>query len=127
MSAGRPTKFTPEAAARVLQALKAGNFRSVAARWAGVSERSLRHWIRLGKTRPRSKLGHFRRQVLEAEQSAEMRMVALVMKAAATDAKHAEWWLERKASQRWGKRPVQPIELSGRIGVSHEEALGSLE
>jgi hypothetical protein len=43
-----------------------------------------------------------------------MRCVALVMKAAAEDARHAEWWLERKYPQRWGRK--QRHEITGKNG-----------
>lgn len=101
---GRPSKLTPEVTEKVLVALRAGNWRQVAAEYAGISSRTFRDWMAAGATEPKSPEGEFRRQVVEAEKSAEMRMVALVMKAAVGDAKHAEWWLERKANRRWGRK-----------------------
>lgn len=101
--AGRPTKMTPEVQDKILTALRAGNFRQVAAQYAGISQRTLREWMQQGERRPKSAHGRFRRQLIEAEKSAEMRMVAMVMKAATGDARHAEWWLERKANARWGR------------------------
>jgi hypothetical protein len=41
---------------------------------------------------------------LEAERAAEIRLVALVIKAAADDPRHAEWWLARKFPGRWADR-----------------------
>lgn len=104
MKLGRPTKLAPEVQEKILTALRAGNWRGVACTWAGIAQRTFREWMAHGKAHPESAHGAFRRQVLEAEKSAEMRMVALVMKAAVGDARHAEWWLERKANPRWGRR-----------------------
>ena len=58
----------------------------------------------------------FRRQVLEAEKAAEIRAVALVMKAAVNDPRHAEWWLERKHPDRWGRKDRLQAEVSGPEG-----------
>lgn len=98
--AGRPTKLTPECQQKVVDAIRGGNYREVAAEWAGIAPETLTRWM--------SRKGHpyegFRQAVLEAEKAAEIRMVALVMKAAAEDPKHAEWWLERKFHERWGRQ-----------------------
>ena len=98
--AGRPTKCTPEAQTKIVQAIAGGNYREVAAQWAGVAPDTLGRWL----SRNREPYLTFRRAVLEAEQAAEIRAVALVMKAAAEDPKHAEWWLERKFHERWGRK-----------------------
>jgi transposase-like protein len=113
--AGRPSKLTEEVTARVVQALQGGNYRKVAAEWAGISSTVFREWMILGKKRPNSKHGEFRRRVLEAERTAEIRVVALVMKAAAEDPRHGEWWLARKFPERWADktRIKGAVELSG--------------
>ncbi len=120
--AGRPSKLTPEVAEKILQALRAANFRKVAAEYAGVTPRVLRMWLQRGKRSPKSRYGHFFRQVLEAEKAAEMRAVALIMKAAQEDARHAEWWLERKFPNRWGRK--ERHELTGAKGgpIRHQES-----
>ena len=110
---GRPSKLTPEVQEKVAASIRAGNFRYVAGLWAGIAERTFETWMRLGKARPRSKHGEFRRAVLEAEKAAEMRCVALVMKAASQDARHAEWWLERKYPQRWGRKDRHEVTGKG--------------
>lgn len=117
---GRPRLLdTPEGqekAARCLQALRGGNFRNVACDWAGIAESSFREWMAEGeKGAPQSSVD-FRRQVLEAEKAAEIRAVALVMKAAENDPRHAEWWLERKHPDRWGRKDRLQAEVSGPEG-----------
>jgi hypothetical protein len=111
---GRPSKLTSEVADRIISSIKSGNFRNTAARWAGIGERTMRDWMTRGEAHPKSPFGSFRRRVMEAEKAAEMRCVAIVMKAAANDAKHAEWWLERKYPQRWGRK--QRHEITGKNG-----------
>ena len=112
-SGGRPPKLTPEVEAKILLAIRGGNFRGASAEWAGVSASTMTHWMTFGKRKPRSAWGRFRRAVLEAERAAEINCVRLVLDAAKKDAKHAEWWLERKQPKRWARQAVQKHELSG--------------
>ncbi len=119
--AGRPTKLTPEIQQRIVDALKSGNFRVSAARWGGVAFRTFSEWMASGEAEPDGKWGEFRRAVIEAEESAEIRAVALIMKAALTDAKHAEWWLSHRHSVRWAEK--KNVKMSGEVGVRPLEKL----
>lgn len=144
--AGRPTKLTPEVQAKICQGLRAGNFRTVAAEWAGVPERVFRDWMHRGKDGKSKMHADFRRAVIEAEKAAEIRAVGLIMKAAENDPKHMEWWLSHRFPQRWAdqeRRRVRaeltgkgggPIEVQGSVDVSRltreqfqvlEDVLGS--
>jgi len=121
---GRPPKLTVEMTDRLCQALSAGNYRTPAAEWAGIAFSTFCEWMRRGKAQKVGEYRDFRRRVLEAEKAAEIRAVGLVMAAAKDDAKHAEWWLERKFHERWGRKdttrleagktPVQ-LEVSGEV------------
>lgn len=97
---GRPCKLTPEVQKRIVDALRGGNFRETAAKWAGVSPGVVSQWM----SRKGEPYESFQRAVDDAEQGAEVRSVALIMKAAAEDPKHAQWWLERKFPERWGRK-----------------------
>ena len=97
---GRPTKLTPEVQTKIVQAIAGGNYKEIAAEWAGIAPDTLSRWL----SRAREPYLTFRRAVLEAERVAEIRCVALIMKGAAEDPKHAEWLLERKHHERWGRR-----------------------
>lgn len=108
---GRPTKLEPERKERILQALKAGNYRQVACEYAGVSYGTFSKWMAQGVRRPATEYGEFRKAVLEAERQAEVTCVARVMKATETDWKAAGWWLERKRSSRWARK--EKLEHSG--------------
>lgn len=118
--AGRPSKLTIDVVDRIVAAIKGGNFRYVAAMWAGVSQRTMHEWMAAGKAKPKGKFGDFRRRVLSAEKEAEITAVNHIRRAAATDPRHAEWWLERKFPQRWGRR--ERHELTGKGGgpIRHE-------
>jgi len=111
-----------EKVAKLLQALRGGNFREVACEWAGIPERTFRAWMQEGEAGAPQSSVDFCRQVIEAEKAAEIRNVAFVMKAAEEDPKHAEWWLERKHPERWGRK--ERHELTGAGGgalqVEHE-------
>jgi hypothetical protein len=118
--AGRPSVMKPEAVDRLLKALAAGNWRGVACEWAGIGERTFREWMSKGEGQKVGRFRDFRRRVLEAEQSAEIRAVGLVMKAAEADARHAEWFLERKFPERWGRKDRH--ELTGAGGGTVQTA-----
>jgi transposase len=100
---GRPATLTPEKQEKIFTAIRAGNYRDVAARWAGVPLRTFRRWCQRGRKAKSGVFKEFWHALLEAEQSAEILMVGLVVRAAKINAKHAEWWLERKFPDRWGR------------------------
>lgn len=115
---GRPSKLTPENQHAICEALKEGNYRIVAGRSVGVSERVFNQWMKLGrrqlaKSNFKGRYALFVRAVLKAEQEAEMHAVRLVMRAAASDAKHAEWWLSRKVPERWAENSKLKMEAPG--------------
>lgn len=114
---GRPTKLTPEVRARLCEALRGGNYRETAALWAGVTPETLARWMQ----KKGERFDQLRKEVLEAERAAEVRAVALVMKAAAADPKHAQWWLERKFPERWGRRDRHELmgEGGGPVKLEH--------
>lgn len=121
MPAGRPPKLTPEVQKRICDAVGGGNYRQVAAEWAGINPATLRSWMARGRRERKGIFRDLRAAVLEAERAAEIRMVALVMKAAAEDPKHAEWWLERKFPSRWGSQRREIAEMKRRLDELEKE------
>jgi hypothetical protein len=93
---GRPTKRTPQVEADLVQALRAGNTRQAACRFAGITQRTFERWLRFDG---------FVALIEKAESDAEVRMVAHVLKAA-TDGtwQAAAWWLERRRPEAYGRR-----------------------
>ncbi len=110
---GRPSKLTPELQAKIVDIISAGNFREVAARYCRISDRTFQGWMARGAQTESGPQYEFFRAVIEAEQSAEIRAVAYVMRGGAKDPKHAEWWLERKHPRRWARRQPDEIPVGG--------------
>lgn len=102
---GRPSKFTPEIRAKIIKALKGGNYRCVAARHAGVGQSVLARWLAWGRKRSQkyAEFRKFREAVLEAEAAAEVFHVQQIEKAAKKDYKASVEWLQRKRNERWSR------------------------
>lgn len=109
-------KLTPALIKKVCRLIADGNYRSVAARAVRVTPEHFCRWLAIGrKAQDDSLHAQLYQEVLEAEQAAEIKMVKLVVGGARQDPKHAEWYLERKHPQRWGKDRLQIKELNKRV------------
>jgi hypothetical protein len=102
--AGRPTVVTPEVRRKVLLAVRAGNYREVAAQYAGISYSALRAYL---KRKDDPEAGQFLAAVLEAESAVEIELVGAVKKMAAGDLKAATWYLARKFPKRWADKAAE--------------------
>ncbi len=108
---GRPTKLLrKETKDKILTAIRAGNYRNIAAAWAGIAAETLTRWMERGETDASSPYGLFRQEVLEAEAEAHVRAVNRILKASKVDAKHAQWWLARKFPDQWADRSRVQVE-----------------
>lgn len=105
-------KLTPEARDRVVEAVRAGNFPAVAARYAGISPRTLRRWMARGRREPKGRYREFHDAVRHAESLAEIRAVAMLQKQMQGNWRAALTFLERKFPSRWGKRDRTRVELA---------------
>lgn len=112
---GRPTDLTPDIQAKIVEVVAAGNYREIAAHAAGISPRTLAGWVAQGKKAKSGIHRDFLQAVLKAEQDAEIRMVKAIVDGAEQDPKHAQWWLERKAPERWGRDRQIIKELLDRV------------
>lgn len=123
---GRPSKLTPEVFNAVMQALRAGNYQEVAARYAGVAESTYWAWLDRGR-KERERIEDdvppdpnealyvdFLDEVEQARASAEVRMVGLIAQAAKNTWQAAAWYLERSKPNQWGRRDRH--EITGRDG-----------
>jgi hypothetical protein len=119
---GRPTKLTAEARNKILGAVSSGATREVAAQAAGIHSDTLRRWER--KAEEGDELyAEFFGAVKDAEGLAEVIMVGRVQKAS-LDPKFwtaAAWWLERKHSDRWGKKEQLALTGEGGGPVRYED------
>jgi hypothetical protein len=101
---GRQTDLTDDVAQVICVALVNGNYRNVAAQYAGISEETLSRWMK----RRGEPYETFQQWVHEAEAASEMRMVNAVTKRATDEPQYALQFLERKFPQRWGRAMAQP-------------------
>lgn len=100
--AGRPTTLTPEIRDKILHALSKGNYRTVAAQYAGVSYKTLKSWLTRGKKEPDTIYGEFLASVLETETKAEIDAVGKLIEEP-KDPRFIIEWLSRKFPERWAK------------------------
>lgn len=98
---------------KIVDVLRRGNYRVVAADVAGVGLRTFNTWIKAGEDDPDSEFGVFRRACIEAERLAEIEMVDVIRNAAAIDHKAAAWYLGRKQPARWGDKAVRELRHQG--------------
>ena len=103
----RPSKLTPEREKLILDAIRAGNDVVVAAQLAGIAQSTFYEWQRRGRTgeQPYARFGERLEQALA---HAEAYAVSIVRRSMVGDARHAQWWLERKHPERWGRRQPPP-------------------
>ena len=93
----RPSKLTPEVTEPLLHALRTGNARVVACRYAGISEPTFHRWM----TDDRPEFRECREVVEQGEATAEVGVVANLVELSKRDHRAAGAWPERKAQERW--------------------------
>jgi hypothetical protein len=129
--------FTPDRQSRIIEAITAGNYNEVAARYAGISEKTFYNWLARGEAGEDGYV-QFLQSVKNAQAQAEVRDVALIARAAETNWQAAAWKLERKYYQRWGRKdrmmleggdPEHPIRTETKLDLSvlTDEELSLLE
>lgn len=108
---GRPTLFTPARRKKIIKAVSEGNYREVAAACAGVDKQTFYNWMKRGRKEKSGDFFDFMNAVMEAENEAEHVAIKAIRLAGKDDAKHFQWWLERKHPERWGKDTFQIKQL----------------
>ncbi len=107
---GRPTKRTPEVEAKIVEAVRGGNYVETAARYAGIAPPTFYEW--------QAKFPDFAELVKNARAEAEARNVTIIQQAARTQWQAGAWWLERSFPDRFGRKdrlevtPPPPIDTS---------------
>lgn len=122
---GRPSKYTPERVAQILEYLRVGNTRGTAGQASGISKETFCQWL---NTYP-----DFADQVKEAEAEAVTLHVGNIANAAAKGTWQASAWiLERRHYQDWGKK--DRIELVNNVrqlakdsGIDESDAVDQAE
>ena len=95
MPRGQTVKLTPEIQEKICWALRMGNYRSVAADWAGVPRETFERWCEEGKKAKRGRKREFWLAILEAEKASEVRAVTAIVKAAKKNRRAAAWLKSR--------------------------------
>jgi len=107
-------KFNPELGDQIVRAVKVGNFRKSAAEIAGVTDRSIRNWLKRGAEYDKAieageipawpaddQFSAFRRDLLQAEAEFENSLVQNIVSAGADDWRASAWLLERRTAHHW--------------------------
>lgn len=144
----RPSKLTPALQKRIVGLIEAGNYSAQAAAACGIAESTFFNYMRDGRDvqaklqeYPAAKLTADEKKKLEflvavrkAEAKAEAEAVALVQKAArAGTHQAAQWYLERKFPDRWGRNDRSSVSVETTIkenatpSKSREELLQELQ
>lgn len=106
---GRPSKYTPERISAILDAIRLGVPRELAARASGINPDTFYTWQ---KEKP-----EFSDAVNEAEAKSTLALVAKVQKAASDgNWTAAAWMLERRFPKQFGRLDRSQVELTGKDG-----------
>lgn len=112
---GRPTKLTPALQARILKLVREGNYPETAAASLGVGRTTYYRWMERGEKCAKGDEAYrdFRDALLRAKATAETKALARVSKGFADKARgpeRAQWYLERVAPDRFGRRDKVVVE-----------------
>ena len=115
LSMGRPPKYTPEVAQRIVDAIAAGNFLETAAAYGGISYECFNQWIRRGERETDGIYCGFLQDVHEAKAKAEVTLVATIKKASTNDWKAAGWLLTSRYPERWSETQRIKVEVEKQL------------
>jgi hypothetical protein len=104
---GRPTKCTPETVAKIVEAVRVGNYAETAARLAGIDDQTYWNWVKAGEKGEepyKSFLGAVKEAEGEAERAALARVNAGGSGPDQVSWQSAAWYLERKFPKKYGRR-----------------------
>jgi hypothetical protein len=118
---GRPEKLTDEVRRRLVEAVRAGCPREVAAKYAGISRSTLHRW--LSPSNKEERFRELQEELKQAEAEAEFYAIATLRRAMADDWRAALAYLERRHPARWGRRWA-PGAGSGEGGLQAKEVSG---
>lgn len=130
---GEGRRFTPECRKRILDGVRMGATYELAAKYGGVTYRTLRNWLTRGNEDPAGEFRDFYEEFNLAEGEAAVQWLAQINKAAAKSWQAAAWKLERRYPSDYGRTVVQsehsgpgggPIEYERKLdlaGLTDEE------
>lgn len=106
----RPTKLTPETQAKILLAIRAGNYLETACSFAGISYNVFRTWILRGQTEKTGIYHEFMEAVREAEAAIEVQLVGLWRQALPENPAAISDFMGKRWPDRWGRKDTLRIE-----------------
>ncbi len=103
---GRPSKLDSTRIARIADALRQGHARGTAAALAGISPSTMFGWMAIAESdNPPPAFSEFLERIKAAEAEAEDTLLAVIRDAAKGGTwQAAAWILERRHSDRWGRK-----------------------
>jgi hypothetical protein len=101
---GRPSKFTEEVRARVLEAIASGVPRRVGAEYAGISERTLQTFLARARDAQSGPYLQFSQALKKAEATAVIAAVGRIRNHGRDSWQADAWWLERRYPEEWGRQ-----------------------
>ena len=111
---------------KIVEALRAGNYREITAAYAGIAVSTLYHWLERGEAeleqrataeaedtqpQPMSAYAELSEAVTRAEAEAEVHAVASLRRAFTDDWRAAAEYLQRRHPKRWSKTDRLDVEL----------------
>lgn len=112
MATGRPTKLTPEVHAAIVALVEQGNYPETAAQCEGISRTAFYEWMERGR-RGEAPFADFADAVTRARAKAERSALDTIRAGFADEqrgAERAQWFLERTAADRFGRRDKVVVE-----------------
>lgn len=129
---GRPSKLTPEIAERIAASVAEGNYGETAAQCEGIERTTFYRWMEQGARDDAADANtpyrDFRNRIVRARAKAESEMLKIVREGTLHTERgpeRAQWYLERVASDRFGRRDKVVVENAVREEL--DRALAKLE
>jgi transposase len=120
---GRPTKLQPERVARLLEALREGNYYRAACAKADIGFNTFRAWMKAGQAQRRGKFREFLNAVRKAEGEAQAEIVAQWRRHCPENWQACRDFLARRNAAEWGQKDMKKLEHSGGLRLELVEEL----
>ena len=115
MAGGRPTLFVKEVKDKIIKAVSKGNYLCDAAESAGIDPSTLKRWMKQGRREKSGEYYDFYTAIVKSEKQVISKCVEGVISQGKKDARHLQWYLERKMPEKWGKDRLQIKQLETRM------------
>jgi transposase len=111
------SKFTQRRRTAIIRKIREGSYIEVAARSNGIAPKTFYEWMKRGEAEGAEEhdpeYHEFANAVRDAEAAGEAKAAKQILEQGKADAKHLQWWLERKYPERWGRREAVDVTSKG--------------